>query len=62
MPFLLQGYNLTCFAYGMTGSGKTFTMFGNDTHPGLCWLSVGSALTNTHRSTDCCSSPRAAIT
>ncbi|EGR33405.1 kinesin motor domain protein, partial [Ichthyophthirius multifiliis] len=22
-------YNCTCFVYGMTGSGKTYTMFGN---------------------------------
>jgi hypothetical protein len=26
----LQGYNATIFAYGRTGSGKTYTMFGND--------------------------------
>lgn len=26
---LLQGYNSTIFAYGVTGAGKTFTMFGN---------------------------------
>ena len=25
---LRQGYNSTCFAYGMTGAGKTHTMFG----------------------------------
>ena len=25
----LEGYNGTIFAYGSTGSGKTFTMFGN---------------------------------
>lgn len=24
-----QGYNATCFAYGMTGAGKTHTMFGS---------------------------------
>jgi len=24
-----QGYNVTCFAYGMTGAGKTHTMFGD---------------------------------
>lgn len=23
-----QGYNATIFAYGMTGAGKSFTMFG----------------------------------
>ena len=26
---LLSGYNATIFAYGMTGAGKTYTMFGN---------------------------------
>jgi kinesin family protein 18/19 len=46
-PFLEQyfekGYNTTCFAYGITGSGKTHTIFG-DIHertieqPGLCFL------------------------
>lgn len=25
---VLQGYNSTVFIYGMTGSGKTYTMFG----------------------------------
>ena len=25
----MKGYNCTIFAYGNTGSGKTFTMFGN---------------------------------
>lgn len=25
----LQGYNSTVFIYGMTGAGKTYTMFGN---------------------------------
>jgi hypothetical protein len=27
---VLQGYNGTIFAYGQTGAGKTFTMFGPD--------------------------------
>lgn len=26
---VLQGFNATCFAYGMTGAGKTHTMFGD---------------------------------
>lgn len=26
----LEGYNATIFAYGRTGSGKTYTMFGNE--------------------------------
>lgn len=26
---LFEGYNCTCFVYGMTGAGKTYTMFGD---------------------------------
>jgi hypothetical protein len=26
---LLDGYNVTCFSYGMTGAGKTHTMLGD---------------------------------
>lgn len=26
---IIDGYNATCFAYGMTGAGKTHTIFGN---------------------------------
>lgn len=29
IPTLKQGYNVTCFAYGTTGAGKTHTMFGS---------------------------------
>lgn len=29
MPTLLDGFNVTCFAYGMTGAGKTHTMLGS---------------------------------
>lgn len=40
----LDGYNATCFAYGMTGTGKTHTMFGNicqkDQEKGLCLMAV----------------------
>lgn len=28
---VLQGYNCTVFAYGQTGTGKTYTMVGNQT-------------------------------
>ena len=31
---VLQGYNATVFAYGATGSGKTYTMVGQPNHPG----------------------------
>ena len=44
----INGYNTTIFAYGMTGAGKTYTMFGNmsssgnpkKNHPGLVMLTV----------------------
>eukprot|EP01084_Bolivina_argentea_P222104 376020_1 len=32
---ILEGYNATVFAYGATGSGKTYTMLGSDTEPGV---------------------------
>lgn len=33
---VLSGYSGTLLAYGMTGSGKTYTMFG----PQRCWNAV----------------------
>jgi hypothetical protein len=35
IPNILEGFNVTCFAYGMTGAGKTHTMIGdtNFDHP-----------------------------
>lgn len=32
---VLDGYNSTIFAYGATGSGKTYTMVGNGEKPGI---------------------------
>lgn len=45
LPSILEGYNATCFAYGMTGSGKTHTMLGDiynvsTGEKGLCYLTV----------------------
>lgn len=44
---LFQGYNSTILAYGMTGSGKTYTMFGDiynisviDQEPGIIFLTI----------------------
>ena len=31
---LMDGYNVTLFAYGMTGAGKTYTMLGLACIPG----------------------------
>lgn len=38
--FLNEGFNSTVFAYGMTGSGKTFSMRGNEQDPGFVTLAV----------------------
>ena len=37
---VLRGVNATVFAYGATGSGKTHTMVGNESDPGLMVLSL----------------------
>ncbi|XP_024541211.1 kinesin-like protein KIN-7L [Selaginella moellendorffii] len=36
----LQGFNGTVFAYGQTSSGKTYTMQGSDSHPGIIPLAI----------------------
>ncbi|XP_078152467.1 ATP binding microtubule motor family protein [Carex rostrata] len=35
IPGIFQGMNATVFAYGATGSGKTYTMQGTDAEPGI---------------------------
>mmetsp|Transcript_12616 Transcript_12616/g.28613 ORF Transcript_12616/g.28613 Transcript_12616/m.28613 type:complete len:980 (+) Transcript_12616:149-3088(+) len=37
---VLQGFNATTFAYGATGAGKTHTMLGNPTAPGIMMLTL----------------------
>lgn len=38
---VLQGYNCTVFAYGQTGTGKTYTMIGEKTDdPNITWEQV----------------------
>ncbi|XP_066496966.1 kinesin-like protein KIF19, partial [Tiliqua scincoides] len=32
---IISGYNATVFAYGPTGAGKTYTMLGTDSEPGI---------------------------
>ncbi|XP_046338127.2 kinesin-like protein KIF18A isoform X2 [Haliotis rufescens] len=34
---LLEGYNCSVFAYGATGAGKTHTMLGSETRPGVMY-------------------------
>lgn len=38
LPKFIAGYNLTTLAYGVTGSGKTYTMLGN----GFEWLKTST--------------------
>jgi len=38
IPSVLAGYNACVFAYGTTGSGKTFTMTGTHDSPGIMVL------------------------
>lgn len=37
----VRGYNSTIFAYGVTGSGKSFTMTGNKQSPGIIPRAIG---------------------
>ncbi|XP_050214479.1 kinesin-like protein KIN-10B isoform X2 [Mercurialis annua] len=44
IPGVFEGYNATVFAYGATGSGKTYTMQGTDKLPGLMSLAMSTIL------------------
>ncbi|KAJ8636761.1 hypothetical protein MRB53_011028 [Persea americana] len=44
IPGIFHGCNATIFAYGATGSGKTYTMQGTDEHPGLMPLAMSTIL------------------
>lgn len=37
---VVRGYNATVFAYGTTGSGKTYTMVGTQEQPGIMVLTL----------------------
>merc|ERR1719160_610242 len=39
---VMQAYNATVFAYGATGAGKTFTMVGNPSEPGVMLRTVAA--------------------
>lgn len=49
--FLQEGYNGTIFAYGMTGSGKTFSMKGSDADPGFVELAINDIFSKINDST-----------
>jgi len=38
IPSVIEGYNACVFAYGTTGSGKTYTMTGTIDYPGIMVL------------------------
>ncbi|XP_052174040.1 kinesin-like protein KIN-10B [Diospyros lotus] len=44
IPGIFRGCNATIFAYGATGSGKTYTMQGTDKIPGLIPLAMSKVL------------------
>lgn len=45
LPGLFRGSNATVFAYGATGSGKTYTMQGTNETPGIMPLAMSSIIT-----------------
>lgn len=44
IPPILKGLNTTILAYGNTGAGKTFTMQGSETNPGIIQRSAENLL------------------
>lgn len=50
LMFFLRG-KATCFAYGCTGSGKTFTMLGNEEVQGIYILAASEIFTILHNGT-----------
>ncbi|KAL5991942.1 hypothetical protein ACLOJK_012854 [Asimina triloba] len=51
IPGIFSGCNATIFAYGATGSGKTYTMQGSDEQPGLMPLAISNILSMCESST-----------
>ncbi|KAJ0087970.1 hypothetical protein Patl1_31870 [Pistacia atlantica] len=49
IPGVFYGCNATVFAYGATGSGKTYTMQGTDEKPGLMPLAMSTILSMCQR-------------
>ena len=43
---IFEGFNSTILAYGSTGSGKTYTMFGNEDNPGIIFRTINQILNN----------------
>ncbi|XP_068717868.1 kinesin-like protein KIF18A isoform X2 [Montipora capricornis] len=49
---VLGGYNCSVFAYGATGAGKTFTMLGDSTNPGVMFLTMMNLYSKINASKD----------
>ena len=45
---LLGGYNCSVFAYGATGAGKTFTMLGSGSQPGVIYHTMTALYQRKH--------------
>lgn len=45
---MLNGYNASVFAYGATGAGKTYTMLGMPTRPGIMVLTLRDLFRRMH--------------
>jgi hypothetical protein len=45
---VLDGYNATVFAYGATGAGKTYTMLGTETQPGIMFQTLKALFDRTN--------------
>jgi kinesin family protein C2/C3 len=43
----MNGSNVCIMSYGQTGTGKTFTMVGDDNDPGLYFKTVNEIFKNT---------------
>lgn len=48
----MNGYNATVFAYGPTGTGKTYTMLGNQDTMGISVLTIRDMFEFIKRDTD----------
>lgn len=44
---IINGYHLVLFASGISGSGKTLTLFGNDSEPGISEIIISDVVSNT---------------
>ena len=49
---VVNGYNATVFAYGATGAGKTYTMLGNESNPGIMPLTLRELFTKVNSMND----------